>query len=125
MPNFPDDADGEVLAQLEEMGVDLTQPLKLEFTIAADGEESAEAIRAALEKKQYVAETYYDEGEPGEVDEDGEEFGPSWSVYVKRQMVPEYDEIIRIQQELDAIAEPLGGFADGWGVLLTPGPGEA
>lgn len=121
MPNYPQDDDGEVLAQLEEMGVDMTQPLSLEFMIAADGDDSAEAIRQALQKKGYDARIEHDEGEPdedGNIDPDDEEFGPSWTVYVNRQMVPKYEEIVRIQKDLDAIAEPLGGYADGWGAML-------
>ena len=121
MSNYPQDEDGEVLAQLEGMGIDMTQPLNLEFSIAADGEESANAIGAALTQKKYDVEVVYDEGEPiegGEIEEDDEEFGPSWSVYVKRRMVPDYNEIMRIQKDLDATAKPLGGVADGWGAML-------
>jgi hypothetical protein len=127
MPNYPQDEDGEVLAQLEEMGVDLNQPLDLEFMVAAEGADAAEAIRAALAKKKYDVAVVYDEGEPdseGEIEEDDEEFGPSWTVYVKRRMVPKYDEIVRIQKDLDATAEPLGGFADGWGAMLGEEPEE-
>lgn len=128
MSNYPDDADGEVLAQLAEHGIDMTQPLQLEFMIAADGDESAEAIRQALKKKGYDATIEYDEGEPdeeGNVDADDEEFGPSWTVYVHRRMVPDYDAIIKIQQDLDAVAEPLGGYSDGWGAMLGEEPEEA
>jgi hypothetical protein len=32
-------------------------------------------------------------------------------------MIPEYNEIIRIQAELDRIARPFGGKSDGWGVM--------
>ena len=127
MTNYPDDADGEVLAQLAEHGVDLSQPLELEFVVAADDEASAEAIRQALLKAGYAARAEYDEGEPdeeGNIDPDDEEFGPSWTVYVDRRMVPDYNEIVRIQGELDAIAQPHGGFADGWGAMLEGNPEE-
>jgi hypothetical protein len=30
-------------------------------------------------------------------------------------MVPDYGEIIRIQEELNAAAKPFGGHSDGWG----------
>jgi len=127
MSNYPQDEDGDLLAQLEEMGVDMTQPLDLEFMVAADGADAAEAIRTALANKKYDVEVVFDEGEPGEtgdIDEDEDAYGPSWTVYVKRRMVPDYNEIIRIQQDLDATAEPLGGFADGWGAMLGEGPEE-
>ena len=121
MTNYPADADGEVLAQLAEHGIDMTQPLDLEFIVAVEDETSAEAIRQALAKKGYDARVEYDEGEPdedGNIDADDEEFGPSWTIYVNRRVIPDYDEIVRIQQDLDAIAEPLGGYSDGWGAML-------
>jgi hypothetical protein len=76
---------------------------------------------AVLVDAGYDAEIEYDEGEPdedGQIDPDDEEFGPAWDVYAKVEMVPEYDEIMRIQAELDRLAGPLGGKSDGWGVIL-------
>lgn len=122
MTTYPDDADGAVLQELESHGVDMTQPLTIEFAIAAPDESSANSIAIALSATGYEPEIAYDEGEPdedGEIDpEDEEEFGPSWSVYVSIEMVPTYDDIVRIQEELDALAQQHGGNADGWGAML-------
>jgi len=120
MADYPDDADGEVLAEIAAQGVDMSQPLLIEFAVAAPDEERAQAIADALAAAGYEAEVDFDEGEPeGEGDDpDGEAFAPSWSVYASREMVPEYDEIIRIQSELDRLAGPFEGYSDGWGVLL-------
>jgi hypothetical protein len=136
MTDYPEDADGALLAELEAQGVDMTQPLLIEFAVAAPDEAAATAISEALAGAGYESEIDYDDGEPleDESDEPGafdpdsaadfdEEFGPSWTVYALVELVPDYDEILRIQEELDSLAEPLGGATDGWGVMLE-GPEE-
>lgn len=120
MPSYPDDADGSVLADLAAQGIDMTQPLTIEFPVAVPNEASANNTAAAMIKAGYESQIEYDEGEPDfdpETDE-AEEFGPSWTVYANVQMIPEYNEIMRIQAELDQISRPLGGKSDGWGVML-------
>lgn len=120
MTTYPDDADGAVLADLEAQGVDMTQPLTIEFPVAVPDEASAENAAAAMTKAGYESQIEYDEGEP-DFDpgaDDAGEFGPSWTVYASVHMIPEYSEIMRIQAELDHIARPFGGNSDGWGVML-------
>jgi hypothetical protein len=123
MPTFPDDDDGQVLASLADCGVDLTLPRLIEFAIALPDEESATAIEKALIEQGFDAESWFDAGEPDPDDDDDdeednewddEEFGPSWTVYAKIRMVPTYADIVRIQHELTEIAQPFGGFSDGW-----------
>jgi hypothetical protein len=132
MTTFPDDDDGAVLASLAEAGVDLSKPLEIEFAIVATDDESAQQIAAAVRAAGYSAEVDYDAGEPedGEAvagdqafededeDEDDEQFGPSWTICVAIELIPEHARIVAIQAELDALAVPFGGAADGWGVLI-------
>ncbi len=137
MTTYPDDADGAALANLAEQGVDMSQPLDFDFPVAAPDEAAAIAIQQALAAAGYASEVEYDEGDADdedefgpdgeyevdaddedEIDADDEEVGPSWAVYVNLQMVPQYEEIMRIQAELDRLAQPLGGYSDGWGVLM-------
>ncbi len=121
MTEYPDDADGSVLADLAAAGLDMTQPMEIEFPVAAPDEEAANAIAAALIAAGYAAIVEYDDGEPeddSDDDEEDDDFVPGWDVYVSALMVPDYDEIIRIQADLGRIANPLGGMSDGWGVLL-------
>jgi hypothetical protein len=121
MTTYPDDDDGAVLAGLAADGVDMSQPLVIDFPVAVLDEASADAVSKALVQAGYDCEVMFDEGEPdenGEIDLDDEEFGPSWVVYARVKMVPAYDEIIRIQAELDRVAGPLRGRSDGWGVMV-------
>lgn len=120
MTDYPDDEDGAVLASLASHGIDMSQPLQIEFQVAVADEASANKVLQAMTEAGYQSEIFYDEGEPDydpEVD-DEEEFGPSWTVSANVHMVPEYNEIMRIQGELDRLARPLGGNSDGWGVMF-------
>jgi hypothetical protein len=119
--NYPDDEDGAVLADLESMGVDMTQPLLFEFPVDAPDEDTANEIHRVMTAAGYDSQIEYDEGELEDDEEDeldDEEFGPAWTVFANVRMVPNYQEILRIQKELDLLVEPLGGAADGWGVMI-------
>ncbi len=121
MTDYPSDDDGNVLAELAAHGIDMTQPLDIEFPVSAPDEASANAIDKVLTEAGYDCLVEYDNGEPDEddeTDEDDEEFGPAWTVYVNVEMVPEYSEILRIQADLDRLSGPSGGVCDGWGVML-------
>lgn len=120
MTTYPDDADGAVLSDLAAEGVDMTKALTIEFFVAVPNEASAMKVAAAMGEAGYEAQIVYDEGEPDfdpETDDENE-FGPSWTVYANVHMVPEYNEVMRIQSELDQITRPLGGKSDGWGVMF-------
>jgi hypothetical protein len=117
MNPYPDDDDGAVLAELKAMGVDMTTPLVVEFPVSAPNEDAANRILAAMLAEGYECRVEYDDGEELEP-EDEPLVGPSWSVLATVRMIPAYDELIRVQADLDRIAEPLDGYSDGWGVLI-------
>lgn len=121
MTDYPDDVDGAVLADLAAQGVDMSQPLLIEFLVAVPDEVSANKTFQAMAAAGYKSYIEYDAGEPdddGEIDPDDEEFGPAWTVFASVRMIPEYEEIMRIQAELDQLALQFGGNSDGWGVML-------
>ncbi len=111
MFNYPDDFDGEMLGHIRDDGSDMDQPMVIDFAIDAHPENIAEKVAAAckaqLATKGYQVEII--EPDPEDPEDD------RWSVYCSIHMIPVYEEIVQIQQELHAIAEPLGGAADGWG----------
>ena len=121
MSGYPDDDDGAVLNSMAAAGVDMSQPLAIDFAVDAPDEAAAEKVAQALRQAGYPTEIDYDEGEPdeeGNIDPEDEDFGPAWTVYVQVQMVPAHDEIVRIQAELDRLAQPAGGRIDGWGAMI-------
>jgi Regulator of ribonuclease activity B len=38
-----------------------------------------------------------------------------WTCYCTKVLVPEYSEVVKIEQQLDSIAKEFGGYADGFG----------
>ena len=125
MPSYPDDADGAVLADLAAQGVDMSQPLDIDFPVSAPDEASANAIASSLGVAGYDSRIVYYDGEPdedGEVDPDDQESRAGGRTIANVRMIPEYKGIMRIQADLDRIARRLVGKTDGWEVLLD---GEA
>ena len=114
--DYPDDLDGEVLRMIAEDGNDMTQPMDVEFHVAAATEEDAETIADAAEKLGYETFVDYDDGSDDE-EELEEEVTEPWTCTCRKNMLLEYDAIMSAQAELDAIARPLGGCADGWGTF--------
>lgn len=111
---YPDDVDGEVLRMIAEDGNDMTQPVDVQFHVAAATEETAEQIAQAAEKLGYEPAIDFDDGEDAE---DDEEITEPWTCTCTKNMLLEYDGIMAAQAELDEIARPLGGYADGWGTF--------
>jgi hypothetical protein len=121
MANFPNDADGLALQQMANRGVDMGKPIGFEFYIHVDNEETAASVLNALKAAGLGegTEIVYDEGELEEGEQmtkENEEFWPSWTVYVYRELMPEYSGVIEMQRVLGALARPHGGRIDGWGV---------
>ena len=121
MESYPDDVDGNILRNLAESGHDMSKPLVFDFFVDSPDQESSKNIEKELIKAGFSAEAHFDEGEleeGEEMTEENEEFWPSWTVYVFSKMVPSYDEIMRIQEQLDTIAAPFNGKADGWEIEI-------
>ncbi|WP_316569339.1 ribonuclease E inhibitor RraB [Neobacillus sp. YIM B06451] len=103
---FPDDADGQVLKNLYEDGVDFKQPQNVDFFVAVPDKESGEAILKLLREDGFNSEL--------EQDEKSEE----WTCYCFVRMLLNHQDIIDIQKRLDELSEPFGGYSDGWGVMV-------
>ena len=116
--SFPTDEDGRALARIAASGINMSEPLPMEFAIESHNDITSQSISEALTCNGYSPDVYFDEGEPGFAKGDEGQFGPSWTVYVTVITVPSYDNVIRIQKELNAIVVPLGGLVDGWEVEL-------
>ncbi len=102
---YPNDADGDFLREIAESGNDMTKPMEIDFVIAVESKESGESIADKMSQMDYSVCLRYDE------DYD------IWNCYCTKIMVAEYDEIVRIQKELEEFSRPLGGYSDGWGTF--------
>ena len=107
----PNDDNGDVLRRMEAEGDDLSRSRDIDFNVVfpkqAGAEEFAEQIRrhgyATKVRLAKVVETH-----PREV-------------LVVRNMFPTHSGITAFEQELQDIADALGGHNDGWGCFSQPG----
>lgn len=112
---YPDDLDGEVLRMIADDGHDMAQPMDVDFHVAAATEEDADKIAEAADKLGYEPTVDFDDGSDDPDIE--EEITEPWTCTCRKNMVLEYDAIMAAQAQLDEIARPIGGYADGWGTF--------
>ncbi len=98
---FPEDPDGDALFQVAKLGSDLSEPMEIDFIVAVPDEAAGKSVARAARAEDFVTEVG--------TDEDGE-----WIVYCTRTMIASYESIVGAQDELRALAGPLGGEPDGW-----------
>ena len=100
--NYPNDADGYALRRVARDGSRMSDPMDIDFAVAAPDEGSAKTIARAAQAEGYRTDVHRHR--------DG-----AWSCYCTRTMVATYEAVIRVQAELDVLSRPYGGYADGWG----------
>lgn len=106
---FPDDENGQVLWQMFEDGDDLTEPHQVEFAIVfKDQQQLEQCALHLLYQEQQVS--FYDDEETG---------GADWVLTIHVEMVPEYADIVDLEEWFSSIAEQFDGEYDGWGCLAT------
>jgi len=116
--SYPDDADGDVLSAIAESGIDMTQPLAIEFVIDAPSEQHARAIEKDLVAAGHPAETVFEEGDEDVGIEEG------WVVMIEMDLVPEYQRLMDLQKTFNEFAAAHGGQVDGWGAMVDPPEGH-
>lgn len=104
---FPDDDNGQMLAAMAQAGIDLTQPLEVDFFLVFDDQRDAESAIEALSQTDMN----------GELELNFDEESTKWEVIVCLHMVPEYDALVAKETELNTFAQEFDGISDGWGVM--------
>ncbi|GGQ20836.1 ribonuclease E inhibitor RraB [Shewanella litoralis] len=104
---FPDDDNGQMLAAMADAGIDLTQPLEVDFFLVFDDQRDAESAIEALSQTDMN----------GELELNFDEESTKWEVIVCLHMVPEYDALVAKETELNTFAQEFDGISDGWGVM--------
>ena len=102
---YPDDSDGEALRRIESAGSNMSEPMPVDFFVAAPHAEAAASISSLAIRRGYAARADFDEE------------SNSWTVVCSKRMIPTYDAIVDAQAELDALSQPHSGMSDGWGTL--------
>ncbi|CCQ11681.1 putative orphan protein [Pseudoalteromonas luteoviolacea B = ATCC 29581] len=104
---FPNDENGQLLAEMHTAGIDLDKLLPVDFFILFEQENNAKAFIAALTKDELAPimslQTCPDTG--------------VWEVKTTVTMVPEHQLLSQTEQYLESIADKHDGYGDGWGIL--------
>ena len=103
---FPDDGNGDMLRALMDAGIDLSQPLAIDFYLVFKNKDQAEKAMAALvaSELQGEVELHFNDLE-------------QWELIVSQTMVPEHAAVTAREAELDKFAKKFVGHNDGWGVM--------
>jgi len=103
---FPDDGNGDMLRALMDAGIELSQPLAIDFYLVFKNKDQAEKAMAALvaSELQGEVELHFNDLE-------------QWELIVSQTMVPEHAAVTAREAELDKFAKKFGGHNDGWGVM--------
>ncbi|MGL4475126.1 MAG: ribonuclease E inhibitor RraB [Shewanella sp.] len=104
---FPDDDNGQMLAAMQESGIDLSQALDVDFFLVFEDKRDAESALEDLSASELNGElelTFNEELE-------------KWELIVCLNMVPEYDALVAKETWLNIFAGEFDGQSDGWGVM--------
>ena len=105
MAKYPDDADGNALQRVEELGNNMGKPMPIDFFVAVPTAEVGGQLANLAAELGYKVTVEYDEEDD------------AWTCYCTKLMVPTYLDLIDCQAELDNTARRMGGKADGWGTV--------
>jgi hypothetical protein len=100
---LPDDADAEAIRRVVRDGADLSRPMAIDFAVAFAARDSGERFQTALAGTGFRVSLEQDAS------------GSTWTCYCTKTMLLTYRDVVRVQEELEELAAPLGGHADGWG----------
>lgn len=103
---FPNDDNGATLREMHEAGVDLSQPLDVDFYLIFKTKKDAEAMIAALAASDEAISTAL---EKNEIHDD-------WDLRCTINMVPSHTQITLRESLFEKLAEKHNGVGDGWGV---------
>ena len=102
MAEYPDDADGNALRNVKEHGSNMDEPMNIEFSIDVPSKDAGIAVAERVATLGYEPDLYYDDQ------------SDRWSVYCGKQMIANYENVIRGQLELNKIAVEHESNCDGW-----------
>ncbi len=103
---FPNDADGDALRSLYKNGLDFKKQQSVEFFVAVPDQATGEKLSQVLKGEGFNCFL--------EQDDETEE----WACSCSKRMLLNYNDLIKMQNKLDNLSKPHGGYSDGWGVFV-------
>jgi hypothetical protein len=104
--NFPSDETGQVLAEMQQAGIDLSISHDVVFFHLFEQQTQAQAMVDFV--KQNITNV--------EVSMHPDETPNVWDVDCTIKMVPSYEAIVKQESELEQLAVKSSGYSDGWGI---------
>jgi Regulator of ribonuclease activity B len=101
--SIPNDETGEALKLIASNGSDLNKPMEIDFFVAIPSKEKGDLIALKVRELGFDAS----------VEQDDETL--EWTCYCTKTLIPRYSEIIEIEQQLNSMSKPYGGYSDGFG----------
>jgi hypothetical protein len=98
---YPNDDDRDALRLVAENGADMSQPMKIEFSIDVPDVERARPLAERIAALGYIPDIFVD-------DETG-----SVSIYCAKTMLATHEGVVA-QSELNEICVPFAAECDGW-----------
>ena len=111
MIDYPKDEDGNVLRELENQGVNMNAPLKVEFYCYAENLNIAQSICKSEIAERYELDIFDNESSSIETER--------YSVYLTKTLLLTYDNVISEQNSLNNLLSAFNTKCDGWGVLVN------
>ncbi|ALO36206.1 hypothetical protein CMT41_16810 [Colwellia sp. MT41] len=104
--NFPDDETGQVLAEMQQAGIDLSQSHEVVFFHLFEQEGQAQAMADHIKEHLPTVKCHVHPDESPNV----------WDVDCTVVMTPTHQAIVAQEEILEKIATNLSGYNDGWGI---------
>ncbi len=104
--SFPNDETGNVLTEMQQAGLDLSQSVEVTFFQLFEEKSNAIAMQQFVEQSDMQATVSLHPDQTPNV----------WDVDCTLTMVPSYDNIVEFEEKFENIARQFDGYNDGWGV---------
>jgi len=104
--NFPTDETGQVLAEMQQAGIDLSMTHAVVFFHLFEQESQAQAMSDYIkENMENVLVSVHPDETPN-----------VWDLDCTLQMVPSYEAVTKQENDFEQLAKKFSGYNDGWGI---------
>ncbi len=104
--NFPTDETGQVLAEMQQAGIDLSVTHDVVFFHLFEQQSQAQAMADFIAQNMSAIKVSVHEDETPNV----------WDVDCTITMLPSYEAIVKQEADFEQLAAKFSGYNDGWGI---------
>ncbi len=106
---YPDDETGQILAEMAAEGIDLSQPMQIDFYAAFEFKDAAEAVLPKVKQLDLSGEQF------SQVKIQKPELGGGVELVASLTILPTHQRISEIDDAFTECVEGNKGYSDGWG----------